>query len=370
LKKLFKSKLFTWISLFLFSPLGIFLLWKNKFYKTKTNAILTAIFGIFFIIAMASEDPEQSNNAKSPTEQIASETQTKEKDQKENKNKESIENKESNHQDQTQTKESKEQPSNTQQNTDKTSQPTNQSSNQQSNIVSSIPNTIPAYVYQTVDGDTVKVKINNREETIRMILVDTPETKHPSKPEQPFGKEASEFTRNTLLNKHVDIELGIQERDKYGRLLAYIYIDGKMFNKMLVEKGLARVAVFPPNTKYLDEFKALESKAKQQAIGIWSIENYVEEDGFNTPNQSKSTASTTQPKSNHSSSSSSSKPFVNNPSDDKESNVSCKGKIKGNANSKIYHVPGGAYYEKTQDNIVWFCTEEEAQAAGYRKSKR
>jgi micrococcal nuclease len=291
------------------------------------------------------------------------------KDQKEDKNKESIENKESNHQDQTQTKESKQQSSNTQQNTAKTSQPTNQTSNQQAKPSSTIPNTITAYVFETVDGDTVKVKINNREETIRMILVDTPETKHPSKPEQPFGKEASEFTRNTLLNKHVDIELGIQERDKYGRLLAYIYIDGEMFNKMLVEKGLARVAVFPHNTKYLDEFKELESKAKQQAIGIWSIENY-EEDGFNTSNQSKSTASTTQPKSNHSSSSSSSKPFVNNPSDDKESNVSCKGKIKGKANSKIYHVPGGAYYEKTQDNIVWFCTEEEAQAAGYRRSKR
>ena len=62
--------------------------------------------------------------------------------------------------------------------------------------------------------------------------------------------------------------------------------------------------------------------------------------------------------------------YVNNPSDDQETNIACKGKIKGNANSRIYHVPGGSYYESTKDNIVWFCSEAEAEAAGYRKSKR
>ncbi|WP_342047210.1 cell envelope integrity protein TolA [Bacillus sp. OTU530] len=63
-------------------------------------------------------------------------------------------------------------------------------------------------------------------------------------------------------------------------------------------------------------------------------------------------------------------PFQNDPSDDRQTNMSCAGQIKGNANSKIYHVPGGQYYDKTQDDIVWFCSEADAQAAGYRKSKR
>ncbi|PEN58684.1 protein TolA [Bacillus toyonensis] len=63
-------------------------------------------------------------------------------------------------------------------------------------------------------------------------------------------------------------------------------------------------------------------------------------------------------------------PFQNNPSDDKESNTTCKGQIKGNANSKKYHVPGGQFYDSTKDNIVWFCSEADAQAAGYVKSKR
>ncbi|MRC07141.1 protein TolA [Bacillus thuringiensis] len=67
---------------------------------------------------------------------------------------------------------------------------------------------------------------------------------------------------------------------------------------------------------------------------------------------------------------SSRKPFQNDPSDDKESNTTCKGQIKGNANSKKYHVPGGQYYDSTKDNIVWFCSETDAQAAGYVRSKK
>ncbi|PDY14648.1 calcium-binding protein [Bacillus pseudomycoides] len=63
-------------------------------------------------------------------------------------------------------------------------------------------------------------------------------------------------------------------------------------------------------------------------------------------------------------------PFQNDPSDDKETNTSCKGQIKGNANSKKYHVPGGQYYDSTKDNIVWFCSEVDAKAAGYVKSKK
>ncbi|MGM1436697.1 cell envelope integrity protein TolA [Bacillus cereus group sp. BceL295] len=64
------------------------------------------------------------------------------------------------------------------------------------------------------------------------------------------------------------------------------------------------------------------------------------------------------------------KPFQNDPSDDKEANTTCRGQIKGNANSKKYHVPGGQYYDSTKDNIVWFCSEADAQAAGYVRSKK
>ncbi|PEY31991.1 calcium-binding protein [Bacillus cereus] len=83
--------------------------------------------------------------------------------------------------------------------------------------------------------------------------------------------------------------------------------------------------------------------------------------------QKRSTVTSTS-NSNHGGSNG--QPFQNDPSDDKETNTSCKGQIKGNANSKKYHVPGGQFYNSTKDNIVWFCSEADTQAAGYVKSKK
>ncbi|WP_100331930.1 thermonuclease family protein [Bacillus xiapuensis] len=139
-----------------------------------------------------------------------------------------------------------------------------------------------ATVLSIVDGDTIKVNLDGKEETIRLVLVDTPETKHPRTGVQPFGPEASKFTTKQLSGKEIQVEPGIQERDRYGRLLAYVYIRDKMFNKILLEKGLARVAVYPPNTKYLDEFEKIQAAAKRKKVGIWSIENYATKDGYKT----------------------------------------------------------------------------------------
>ncbi len=146
---------------------------------------------------------------------------------------------------------------------------------------------LSAHVVRIIDGDTIKVLMNGREETIRLILVDTPETKHPDLGVQPYGPEASAFTKKRLTGKDIQIEPGIDQRDQFGRLLAYIYLDDEMFNKMLVEEGYARVAVYPPNTKYLDEFKQIEKKAKKSEIGIWQYENYVTEKGYNEPKKTE-----------------------------------------------------------------------------------
>ena len=80
------------------------------------------------------------------------------------------------------------------------------------------------------------------------------------------------------------IEFDVGERvDKYGRLLAYVYIDGKSVQEQLLKEGLARVAyVYPPNTRYLSEFEEAQEEAKEKGIGIWSIENYVTDRGFNS----------------------------------------------------------------------------------------
>ncbi|WP_051330841.1 thermonuclease family protein [Aneurinibacillus terranovensis] len=158
---------------------------------------------------------------------------------------------------------------------------------------STVPaNSFPAKVSRVVDGDTFKVIINGKEETVRMLLIDTPETVKPNTPVQPFGKEASNFTKAMLTGKTVQLERDISDaRDKYGRLLYYVYVNGKSVQEALLENGLARVAyVYPPNVKYVDQYRAIQSRAQKEGIGIWSVENYVQADGFH-PSNTSSTAS-------------------------------------------------------------------------------
>jgi len=140
---------------------------------------------------------------------------------------------------------------------------------------------IEATVDKVVDGDTISVHMNGTEETVRMLLIDTPETKHPDKPVQPFGEQASQFARKKLSNKKVELEIGTSKRDKYDRLLAYVYVNGEMYNKQVVRKGLARVAyVYPPNDKYVEQLREAEDKAKNDKLGIWKHKGYVTDEGF------------------------------------------------------------------------------------------
>lgn len=238
-----------------------------------------------------------------------------------------------------------------------------QQSQKESDTISDYP-IFDATIVSVSDGDTFTISFDGREEKVRLLLVDTPETVDPRKGVQPYGPEASEFTKSLLKSgTNVEVEKDVSERDKYGRFLAYVYVDGKMINELLLEKGLARVAyVYAPNTRYVDRFNDIQNQARQDKVGIWSIEDYVHSDGYNSDG--------TKEDNNINNQGSKKNPYQNNPKDDQETNKSCKGKIKGNANSNIYHIPGGSYYESTGDNIVWFCSEQEAQDAGFRKSKR
>lgn len=118
-----------------------------------------------------------------------------------------------------------------------------------------------AYCERVVDGDTIVVKINGKKEKVRLIGVDTPESVHPDQSRNtPEGKIASQFTKDHLEGKYVRLETDVQERDKYGRLLAYVYLGDEMFNKTLLKEGLARLMTIPPNVKYVDEFKAVQAE--------------------------------------------------------------------------------------------------------------
>lgn len=130
---------------------------------------------------------------------------------------------------------------------------------------------VTATVTRVVDGDTLDLAFaDGRSERLRLIGVDTPETVHPTIGEEPGGREASDFTKTALAGKTVLVEFDVEERDRYGRLLGYVYTtDGAMFNAVLVDRGLAEVATFPPNVRYVNVFTALQQGAREAKVGLW-----------------------------------------------------------------------------------------------------
>jgi micrococcal nuclease len=141
--------------------------------------------------------------------------------------------------------------------------------------------TLPAAVERVVDGDTAWFTLTDgTREKVRFIGVDTPEstTQH-----EPFGKEAAAYTASILnVGRSVDLQIDLDERDRYGRLLAYVWLSrpgtgdaaearAKMLNAMLVEKGYAMVLTIPPNIAYVDLFVALQLEARNAARGLWAL---------------------------------------------------------------------------------------------------
>lgn len=128
-------------------------------------------------------------------------------------------------------------------------------------------------VIQVVDGDTLKINLNGRAETLRLIGMDTPETVDPRKPVQCFGKEASNKAKELLGGKKVSIESDPTQgdRDKYGRLLVYIRRDdGLFYNKYMIEQGYAHEYTYNLPYKHQAEFKTAQKAAQEALRGLWS----------------------------------------------------------------------------------------------------
>jgi len=124
-------------------------------------------------------------------------------------------------------------------------------------------------VIRVVDGDTIHVRIGARVEKVRYIGVNTPEVHHPRKGEEPGGREAAEVNRRLVEGKTVRLELDVQERDRYGRLLAYVWVGDVMVNAELVRLGYAQVMTIPPNVRYQEIFVKLQREAREAGRGLW-----------------------------------------------------------------------------------------------------
>jgi micrococcal nuclease len=135
--------------------------------------------------------------------------------------------------------------------------------------VDSGPRSAAAYVTRVVDGDTVEARIGGEAEDVRLIGVDTPETVKPGAPVECFGPQASGFTHRVLEHRQVRLVFGVERRDVYGRLLAYVYIGHRFVNAELVQRGLARTLSIAPNTRFQARFKGLELTAARAGRGLW-----------------------------------------------------------------------------------------------------
>lgn len=137
-------------------------------------------------------------------------------------------------------------------------------------------------VEEVVDGDTIKVMYHGELTTIRILNIDTPEVRG-QKGKQLYGDEASNYAKKTLYGKKVRIEISAKDEpyDRYGRLLAYVFVDDHLYEEMIVREGLARVAyLYEPDLKYVDRLKMAEEQARKEKRNIWSIPGYVTDEGF------------------------------------------------------------------------------------------
>lgn len=205
-------------------------------------------------------------------------------------------------------------------------------------------------VTRVVDGDTLEVMLDGRLERIRLIGVDTPEFYESDKLHRDaartgrdeatiraLGKRASDFTKSLVhAGDRVQLEYDQQRRDRYKRLLAFVWLpNGQMLNEVIVCEGYANAYTrYPFRQDYLERFRACERQAREAGKGLWAEES--------TPPASA--------------------PAV-------QSNSAQEDEIRGNRRSKVYHLPRcPSYNQVSPANAVLFATEAEAIAAGYRKA--
>jgi len=203
-----------------------------------------------------------------------------------------------------------------------------------------------AQVVRVVDGDTIAVAMDGVEYRVRYIGINTPETVDPRKPVECYGREGSQRNRELVEGQTVELEKDVSETDQYDRLLRYVWLNGDMVNAILVREGYALASTYPPDVKYQELFLDLEREAREAGRGLWT--------GCFGPSPTVEGEGVCDY-------SGTSEPVI-------------KGNISSTTGEKIYHVPGGEFYDKTVIDEAagerWFCTEQEAVEAGWRRSKK
>jgi micrococcal nuclease len=131
------------------------------------------------------------------------------------------------------------------------------------------PPSATAYVLRAVDGDTIEVLLDGQREDVRYIGIDTPETVKPGTPVQCFGPRAHRFNARLVTHERVRLVFGVERRDVYDRLLAYVYLGDRFVNAELARRGFARTLTIAPNDRFAGRFEHLQSAAARAGRGLW-----------------------------------------------------------------------------------------------------
>jgi micrococcal nuclease len=181
-----------------------------------------------------------------------------------------------------------------------------------------------ARIWRVIDGDTIEVLVEDRVETVRYIGINTPEIHHPTRGREPFGEAARWAKEALVVGRAVQLLLDVQPRDRDGRLLAYVYVNGQLVNAELVRRGYAEVSTYPPNVQHYAEFVELQRQARSTKQGLWG-------------DAAALAAYKAQPSG-----------------------------VVGSKNTRVYlHPDDPSWRERDPDNLVYFESADQARAQGY-----
>ncbi len=220
-------------------------------------------------------------------------------------------------------------------------------------------------VIKVVDGITIDVELDSKIMRVRYLGIDIPDPKS-SLYSVSIVDRALQYNKFLVQNKTVEMEMGVSDKDLHGRNIRYVYVNGEMVNKSLLTNGYAVVADFPINMRDKTSFDIAEENAKLEQRGIWKPlkpNNHITPISPQKPAKSFGTlpippaTKATAVKCDYS----------------ETSNAVINGNVDVNTKQRLYHIPSGLLYSVTEINTEngdkWFCTEKEALAAGWEKSK-
>ncbi len=224
--------------------------------------------------------------------------------------------------------------------------------------------TLSGKVLKVFDGDTLLVRIHAREEHVRLREIDAPELTHQKRlGQEPWGRQAKTFAQALVKGKTVRLEIEENnERDKFQRLLAYVFVDGTFVNREMVRSGKAFFYPGPMTGKYAGVLGEAEEEAKKKGLGVWHKQSGLKERPYEFRVRTQRNDSLFSPDRQ--------KMRGESPKFSTKDFPVPSGKIVANKRSRIYHAPGSPAAARVHPkNRIFFDTAEQAEKAGFRPSK-